>query len=81
MLIQKLGITTLTSWLKYDREIQNKNLIYVNVVLICVNNIDKKTFKKMLIYVNFMLIYVKKVEFLVVRKFKPLKIYLLIVIT
>ncbi len=30
----------------------------------------------MLIYVNFMLIYVKKVEFLVVRKFKPLKIYL-----
>ncbi len=46
MLIQKLGITTLTSWLKYDREIQNKNLIYVNVVLICVNNIDKKHLKK-----------------------------------
>ena len=51
---------TLTSWLKYDHEIK-KMIIYVNVMLICVNNIDKKYLKQILIYVNFMIIYVNMI--------------------
>ena len=43
----------------YDLEIK-KMIIYVNVMLIYVNNIDG--FKKKLIYVNFMLIYVNNGE-------------------
>ena len=42
---KKSGIMTLTSWLKYDHEIK-KMIFYVNVMLIYVNNIDKKYFKK-----------------------------------
>ncbi len=34
---KKLGIMTLTSWLKYDHEIE-KTIIYVNVMLTNVNN-------------------------------------------
>jgi len=44
----------LISWLKYDQEIK-KMIIYVNIMLIYVNNIEK-FFLKFLIYVNFMLI-------------------------
>jgi len=36
---------TLASWLKYDHEIK-KMIIYVNVMLICVNKIDKKYLNK-----------------------------------
>ncbi len=52
---KKLGIMTLTSLLKYDHEIK-KMIIYVNVMLIYVNNIEKNFFY-ILICVNFMLIY------------------------
>ena len=44
----------LISWLKYDQEIK-KMIIYVNIMLIYVNNIEKN-FYQFLIYVNFMLI-------------------------
>ncbi len=36
---------TLTSWLKYDHEIK-KMIVYVNVLLIYVNNIDEKYLEK-----------------------------------
>jgi len=53
---------TLTSWLKYDHEIK-KMIIYVNIMLIYVNNIYRTIYlKKILIYVNFMLIYVNITE-------------------
>ncbi len=50
---KKLGIMTLSSWLNYDHEIKQM-IIFVNVMLIYVNNIEKNN----LIYDNFMLIYV-----------------------
>jgi len=41
---KKLGIKTLTLWLKKGHEIK-KMIIYVNVKLIYVNNIEKNSFK------------------------------------
>jgi hypothetical protein len=42
-------------------------IIDVNVMLIYVNNIDKKCFKKILIYVNFMIIYINLKKYFLIN--------------